>query len=161
MLRDPVDRLVSHYYYVLRDSTHYLHQRVTSEKMSLRDYVAAGMTKELDNGQVRFLSGAFYRDPFGQCSRDLLEYAKENLRNHFAVVGLAERFDDTVRLLAARYGWKDMSYVRKNVTSERPAIDELPPNTLEAIRSVNLLDMELYAFAAELFETALRRLKSS
>src|SRR5688572_24980783 len=31
ILRDPVERLISHYYYVLRNPKHYLYSRVTSE----------------------------------------------------------------------------------------------------------------------------------
>ena len=36
MLRDPVERVISYYYYVLRTSNHYLYQKVTSEKNELR-----------------------------------------------------------------------------------------------------------------------------
>ena len=152
MLREPVDRVVSHYYYVLRNPAHYLHARVTSEKMSLKKYALGGLTREMDNGQVRAIAGPYYRDPRGQCSRDLLELAKDNLRNRFAVVGLAERFDETVLLLGERYGWEDMAYTRQNVTSDRVRLNELPEETIEAIRKANALDVELYAFAAELFQ---------
>jgi len=156
MLREPVDRVVSHYYYVLRNPAHYLHKHVTSKKMSLKDYALAGLTKEIDNGQVRLMAGAFYRDPYGQCSRELLEQAKENLKNHFAVVGLAERFDETLLLLGERYGWKDMFYARQNATVDRPRLDELPEDAIEAIRAANPLDLELYVFASELFDAAVR-----
>ena len=156
MLREPVDRVVSHYYYVLRNPAHYLHARVTSKKMSLKDYALGGLTKEVDNGQVRLIAGEFYRDPCGQCSRELLEKAKENLRNHFAVVGLAERFDETLLVLGERYGWKDMFYTRQNATVDRARLDELPEDAVEAIEAANPLDAELCAFANELFEAGVR-----
>src|SRR2546426_12314755 len=35
ILRNPVERMISHYYYVLRSPDHYLYDRVTSQKMSL------------------------------------------------------------------------------------------------------------------------------
>lgn len=157
VLREPVDRVVSHYYYVLRNPEHYLHARVTSEKMSLKEYALGGLTREMDNGQVRFIAGPYYRDPRGQCSRDLLELARDNLRNRFAVVGLAERFDETVLLVGERYGWKDLAYTRQNVTSDRARLNELPEDTIEAIRNANALDVELYAFAAELFRAAVEQ----
>jgi hypothetical protein len=157
MLREPVDRVVSHYYYVLRNPAHYLYARVTSEKMSLKEYALGGLTREMDNGQVRAIAGPYYRDPRGQCSRDLLELAKDNLRNRFAVVGLAERFDETVMLLGERYGWKDMAYTRQNVTSDRVRLNELPEETIEAIRKANALDAELYAFASELLRATVEQ----
>ena len=157
MLRDPIERMISHYYFVLRKPDHYLHRRVTSEKMGLKEYALGNLSRELDNGQVRQISGAFFRDPRGQCARDLLDQAKENLRNHFTVVGLAERFDETLLLLSQKFGWKDMFYVRQNVTPDRPPREQLPDDVREAIESVSSLDMELYAFATELFETAVRQ----
>jgi hypothetical protein len=152
-----VDRVVSHYYYVLRNPDHYLHKRVTSEKMSLKEYALGGLTRELDNGQVRAVAGPYYRDPRGQCPRDLLELAKDNLQNRFAVVGLAEHFDETVLLLGERYGWKDMAYTRQNVTSDRVRLNDLPDETLDAIRQANALDVELYAFAAKLLRRAVEQ----
>jgi hypothetical protein len=156
ILREPVDRVVSHYYYVLRNPSHYLHMRVTSKRMSLKDYALAGLTNEIDNGQVRLIAGAFYRDPCGQCSPELLEQAKANLQNHFAVVGLAERFDETLLLLGERYRWKDMFYTRLNATAARPRLGELPEDVVAAIKDANRLDMELYAFASELFGARVR-----
>jgi hypothetical protein len=157
ILRDPIERLISHYYYVLRKPIHYLYPRVTSEKMSLKEYALGRLSRELDNGQVRQVSGNFYRDPRGMCSRDLLDQAKENLRKHFAVVGLAERFDETMLLLSQKFGWKDMFYVRQNVTQDRPRQGELPADVMEAIKAANSLDLELYAFATELFERAVQQ----
>ena len=157
VLREPIDRVVSHYYYVLRNPAHYLHKPVTSKKISLKDYAMSGLTNEVDNGQVRLIAGAFYRDACGQCSREFLEQAKENLRNHFAVVGLAERFDETLLLLAERYGWNDMFYTKQNATAHRPRLDELPQDVLAAIAAANPLDLELHAFASELFDAAIRQ----
>ena len=58
MLRDPADRIISHYYFVLRKAGHYLYKEVTSRNMTLRDDVVSGISSELDNGQTRLVSGA-------------------------------------------------------------------------------------------------------
>jgi hypothetical protein len=50
MLRDPVERIISHYYFVRRSSRHRFHGTVTSQNMSLKDYVCHGASKELGNG---------------------------------------------------------------------------------------------------------------
>ena len=51
LLRDPVDRILSYYYYVLRspDNEHY--HAVTSQNLSLREYLESGLIG--DNGQTQ------------------------------------------------------------------------------------------------------------
>jgi len=154
ILREPIERTISHYYYVLRNPTHRHYQRVVSEKMGIREYVLGCLIKELDNGQVRLISGDGFQAPFGKCGRELLDQAKHNLQHSFSVVGLTERFDETVLLMARRFGWKKTHYVRQNVTDKRPAREQLDSETLDAVKAINTLDLELYAFAKTLFERA-------
>ena len=56
-LRDPVDRIISHYYYLRRSPQHYLYEVVTSKHMSLADYATSGISSELLNGQTHLISG--------------------------------------------------------------------------------------------------------
>ena len=79
MLRRPVDRVVSHYYYALKNPDHYLHDQ--ARKMSLKEYVSAGLSGELDNGQVRQLADRG-DEHYGNCGRDMLDLAKTNLARH-------------------------------------------------------------------------------
>lgn len=153
MLRDPVDRIVSHYYFVLSRPDHYLHRTVTERKMSLRDYVEQRASIELDNDQTRyFLEPADDEARFTPITDDLLAVARRNIAESFAVVGLAERFDDTLALMQCVFGWLDLSYRRKNVTHDRPSLEEVPSDAREVIREINRHDVALYAFARELFE---------
>src|SRR5207249_2987233 len=96
-LRAPVERVLSHYSFVLRQPTHYLYEKVACQKMPLRDYALGGVAAELDNGQTRYLAGALDL-PVGQCTRKHLEEAKRNLDTYCAVVGLVERFDESLLL---------------------------------------------------------------
>ncbi len=158
LLREPIDRVVSHYYYVRRMSAHYLHQEVISRNLSLKDYLEQKLSTELNNGQTRLLSGEMdeNRYPFGTCPRELLDRAKNNLKEHFSVVGIQERYTDTLRLLEKVFGWK-ISYFHKNVTSNRPALEDIPRRTIEVIRKYNQLDIELYVYAREIFEEQLNK----
>jgi hypothetical protein len=157
ILREPVDRLISHYYFVLRDQTHPLHERVTSQNLGLKEYVLSGLSPELDNGQVRAISGRGRGVPQGACSRELLDQAKDNLQHRFSLVGLAERFDETMLLVSRKFRWRHLYYVRENVTTNRPRTEQFSPEIIEAIKAANSLDMELYAFARELFQSAVRQ----
>jgi hypothetical protein len=158
LLRSPVQRLLSHYYFVLRQPNHYLHSAVTLQKMSLGDYIRSGLSPELDNGQTRYISGSLDL-PFGACAREHVELAKRNLLKHFAIVGLVEGFDETLLLAKKRFGWESVFYTRKNVTEGRLRQDQLARSELAAIEVTNGFDLELYDFARVLFEKQLASLQ--
>lgn len=155
MLRDPVERVISHYNYVLRTPVHYLYKQVTEKKMTLREYVDGRISDELDNGQTRLIAnmGA----PIGGCTEEMLEQAKRNLREHFAVVGFQEQFDETLMLLMKRFGWGMLYYTMKNVTKDRPLRGDIPKDVIAIIEEYNRLDMELVAYARKLFDNEMKR----
>jgi FkbM family methyltransferase len=156
MLRDPVERIVSHYYYVLRSPHHYLHQKVTTENISLLDYVEMNLTPvELDNGQTRIISGQAdfsNRTTAPPVTEAELRQAQDNLENHFSVVGLSERFDESIFLLQRVFGWNNISYERTNGTPGRPNAGDLPENVIRRIQQLNELDMALYETGKRQFE---------
>lgn len=170
LLRDPIDRVISHYYYILTHHTHPLHEVVNSRNLSLKDYVLNGISTELDNGQTRLISGMEHLHEFGRCDTDMLDAAKTNLQEHFAVAGLVERFDESLVLMKLELGWKNVYYDRRNVANRRPQKIEIPSDTLTAMRMFNELDLELYRYAekrfqelttrwAPIFDRELRKLK--
>ena len=75
-----------------------------------------------------------------------------NLREHFAVVGVKERFDETLVVLARAFGWSDVSYERQNVTENRLAAEDLPESAVEAILDANRFDAALHKLARSLLE---------
>lgn len=157
LLRHPAERVVSHYYYVKRRPAHELHQLVTGG-ISLTDYASAGLSGELDNGQVRLLSGHDQDIPCGQCARDLLDTAKSNIEQHFAVVGLTERFDESLVLMAIELGWNwTPYYLNRNVTQDKPVAKQIDPAALKVIEKANPLDFELYEWAVQRFQNQLAR----
>ncbi len=152
VLRDPVERVISHYYFILRTTGHYLYDSLTSEDINLQTFIENKTHVMIDNTQTRAISGIWNKAKFGECTREMLETAKRNLRKDFAVVGLTEKFDETLLLMKRTLGWQNVFYTRHNVTPRRPRRDALPPATLDAILEVNQLDIELYRYATTLFE---------
>lgn len=152
LLRDPVSLVISQYRYVLRTPTHRLHELVTSEGLSLADYVRAGVSLETDNSQTRAISGDVSA-AFGECSDAMLEAAKSNVETHFSVVGFTERFDETLILLRAAFGWRKLCYMPVKVSPNRGR-DPLPDDTMRQIHEQNRFDVELYRFAMERFRHA-------
>jgi hypothetical protein len=157
ILRDPVERVISYYYFVLRTPDHYFHHALTSGDVGLKAFIRDKMHVMADNAQTRTISGVWQKPGFGECTQQTLETAKRHLRQHFAIVGLTERFDETLLLLRRGFRWRNVFYTRHNVTSDRPRRDELSPSTLDALVEANRLDIELYRYAAELFEGQVRQ----
>ena len=150
LLRNPIDRVVSHYYYVLRRPNHYLHQIVVNNNMDIEEYVASGISKESNNGQVRLITTTDCS--FGNCSQEMLQQAKENLSQYFSAIGILEDFDKFLLLLKKKLNWKGYSfYSKKNVTSKRPSLKSLSSSTIKTIEKYNQLDMEMYAFVKQGF----------
>ncbi len=152
LLRDPVERIISHYYYVLRTPIHYLYKDVKSKNMSLKEYVCSGLSGELDNGQTRLIAGFNFSDTAQPASQEMLEVAKQNLKSHFAVVGIAEEFNKTLIILKKGFGWKMPFYVKENTTKNRLMKERIPKETLDVIKKHNELDIELYRYAKDIFE---------
>ena len=90
--------------------------------------------------------------PFGELTPTDLEQAKANLHNHFAVVGLMDRFDETLLLLQDAFGWQKIQYKKKNVTKDRPKPKEVSPQAMAHLQAFNQFDNALYHYAQDLFE---------
>jgi hypothetical protein len=82
----------------------------------------------------------------------LLTEAKKRLSN-MAFFGLTERFQDSMFLMAFTFGLPALvDYQTLNVAPSRPHQRDLPPETIQQIRAENQLDLQLYAYARQLFQ---------
>jgi hypothetical protein len=143
LLRDPVERIISHYHWVLRTPSARLHNEVVSRRMSLRDYVRESSGARLfNNGQTRLL-GAPSMVTEAPATEATLDAAKGNLER-FAVAGLAERFEESLLLMRRELGWRWPFHRPLNVASRRPRAADLADEDREAIVERNLLDADLH-----------------
>jgi galactose-3-O-sulfotransferase len=155
-LRRPVDRVLSFYYYARSKPDHYLYRLLKTERLDLKTLLGRELTEELSNFQTRMLAGDEWEDLQCVVTRDGLERAKANLRNHFRVVGLLEEFEASLLLLHRAFEWPLSGYVRENVTKEQAEGRSLDGETRKLIETANSLDIELYEFARNLFEEQYR-----
>ncbi|MFA1710871.1 sulfotransferase family 2 domain-containing protein [Peribacillus frigoritolerans] len=142
MLREPVDRVISSYYF-LKDYPGY----EMVKNMTLEEFVVKG--PEAPNLQTLMVCGSQEKPD--------IEKAKENLKT-FTVVGVTELFDETLFCLKKAYAWGDIHYTRKNITKNRLAKEEVPSPLKNLIRKYNALDMELYDYAKKLLYEKLQSL---
>ena len=161
IMRDPLDRAVSDYYFLRTNTHHHLHKEVSG--MSMASYMQSNMTSQLSNGQTRLLSGDCKDKQIGIPSvRKLdfsdLEKAKHNIQNHFLFVGLQERFDETLLVLRRKYGWGYPFYVASNINRQRPTLDNLSSADKTIVQNQNELDFALYEFVKENFQRHIEQL---
>jgi hypothetical protein len=153
LLRNPVDRIVSLYYHIRRweHPDPELHTEIISKNLDLEAFVTRYSLRELNNDQTRRISGI--EPESHRYSKVALIKAKENLLQHFLVVGVTERFDETLMLLKRIFGWRgELFYYPKHISRSRPSLRELPQSSVDAIKDRNELDIELYRFAKALLE---------
>ena len=158
VLRDPIERVVSFYYYVLRMPDHYLYRYGFSPDMSLRDMYEQTNCIELDNLQVRMLNWQPEYPPLkGSVDEAMFDVACENLwyiHDH-GFVGVIERMPQFLRLLETELDWDASAMTRSNATKDRPAVDAIDPRAIELVREWNQFDLRLHELAEELFESRL------
>jgi hypothetical protein len=155
LLRHPVERIISLYHYVSGLPGSKIHRQSQASLRSLDEFASSGLLLEADNGQTRRLSGI--SPAFGQCTTEMLEKAKRNIREYFSVAGLCERFDESLILMKRLFGWRSVLYLRKMVSANRQRRESLSPDTLAAILEHNALDLELYTYAEGLLDEAISR----
>ena len=155
LLRDPVERAISHYYHYRRRTIDPIHP--LAMRSTLSEWVSSCGLVEMDNGQTRRLAGEINL-PWGRVTRHMLDRAKSNLVSNFAVVGLTERFEESLILLHLAFNWPLYRITAENVGVSRPPRAEVSEQALKVIEDCNRFDLDLYQFASVLFEQAISQI---
>jgi hypothetical protein len=147
-LRDPVERVISAYYFARNYLLHPKHRWIS--KLTLEEYVRVSPNH---NVQTKYLSGREFVGDYhaGDCTEEMLAMAKENLIRNFSLVGLTERFDEGLAILKIIFGWQISKYANFNVTKTRLKKTSLPASTVELIKERNQYDVSLYDFGVPIF----------
>jgi hypothetical protein len=150
MLRHPVDRIVSHYFYAKRRPRTKPGRDVAERHLTLEEYVTIGVASALiNNGQTRALGQRKFLARAAPATQQTLDVALQRLDR--VVVGLVERFDESMDLMAREFGWTVTGYPVVNRTKSRPSVETIPSEAIELITAANAFDLVLYERAQELF----------
>jgi hypothetical protein len=151
LLRDPVERVLSHYHGHIRRTPRTEEAGVVTTG-SLDEAVERRLP-EISNLATRLLCGS--AAPMEELPANALEQAKANL-GEFDFVGITERFDESIVLMQRALGLPPVAYEHQHVSQDRPSVDEIPEELREPIVEMNALDLELYDFARGRFEARVR-----
>ena len=146
MIREPVARVVSYYNYLSTRNDHALHKAV--ENLSFDEFLLQTQLVELHNGQARRLAGVLHSNET-ICDDTLFNRAKFVVDNCFTLVGVTEKFDAFLDLIAAKYKVKFNKIARKNQSVIKLHNRELNNNQIQLIEESNSVDIKLYTYVYE------------
>lgn len=144
MLREPVARMISLYYFLERESRMANHNAVKTGALTVLD-----LARRQNSLQTRFIAGCEPREVAPD--EQLLAEAKRNLEHEFVTFGLTERFDESLLLFRQALGWSVRGYARENVTRPKRVHADKAAELREQLAQILVVDCELYRFASELF----------
>nr|XP_054590000.1 heparan sulfate 2-O-sulfotransferase 1 [Nothobranchius furzeri] len=164
MIRDPIERLVS-YYYFLRFGDDYrpgLRRRKQGDKKTFDECVSAGGSDCAPEKlwlQIPFFCG-HYSECWNVGSQWALEQAKYNLVNRYLLVGVTEELEDFIMMLEAAlprffrgatelYKTGKKSHLRKTSEKKPPTKESITKLQQSAIWK---MENEFYEFALEQFQ---------
>ena len=145
IIRDPINRVLSTYYYVLSQNNNPQNLSTANKQMTIYDFVQSGVNPFLINGQTQLISGKTSNiDNSIIESEELFSLAKENIENDFLFLGITEMFDETILILKNMLGWHMPYYSIANRTKKKPNYDAVNPTIISFIKEHNQLDIKLY-----------------
>src|ERR1700733_11163050 len=160
IVRHPVERLLSYFYYRIQGGDPYLKD---GKPITFEAYVQSGGDVIFNNYQVRVVSGSPDLDaPAGARGALVagtpvearhLEMAKRSVEENFLSIAPLEQLTELAMLLRRVYGWpmRRLQTEYKNPTKERPRAPEIAPRLLRIIEDNNVHDIELYEWARKRF----------
>lgn len=159
ILRDPVERIISQYYYIKANTHNPLHETLVGKNMSISQIVSSGVSIGLNNGQCRFLNGDISQYAFNQCDEGMLNNVKENIRKHYLWLGITERFDESLLVLSKKIGWQNPPYYfRHNTSKTRTKKSGTSLEDINTIQEFNQLDITLYDYANKILDDEISKI---
>src|SRR5207244_10809408 len=95
-----------------------LYRKVKRERLGVEDCLR--LFPQRHNLQCRLIAGV---KNTAIADERLLDMAKENLINSFSVVGISERFEESLMLMATTFDWEIPLYTNCKVSTARQQID--------------------------------------
>lgn len=156
-VRDPVPRTLSYWNKARAEAIQHQQSKhwwlECARNMSLSEFIDCGRDVDLDNGQVRRISGM--TAPFGCCTEEMLNVAKENIMKDFSCVGLTGRFTESLVLMSQALGWSRLLLYNNKNTNSSNSREMVDPTLRERIADLNWLDAQLVTWLSARFEEAL------
>ncbi len=137
IIRDPVDRFVSDYFFNRRAGAPEIKEVASS--LTLDEYFEykeeQGKSRLLSNGQVFFVAGR---------KNSTFEDARARIDYDYFLACTMPQLDDLIKVVGQAFGYPKLTPRRLNVTDEDYKQDVLSPGYVQACRELNSDDMRLF-----------------
>lgn len=164
VLRNPLNRTLSDYYYQIFDVPEHELSSIELKWKSLsieQAFSDPEICNRFANYQAVHFASFFHPTPQNLPEDELLRLAKKGL-DQYDLVGTTERLSEFCEELKRIFDLpRDVMLKRVNVTSTRKGFSELPAAVQRRIEEINRVDMELWRYAEQLFETKTKRFQLS
>ena len=157
-MRDPIDRAISAYFYNKGNNTSDVYEIINKNNFSLEEYLDANIEPWSNNAMTKHFAGCTLDEFKQECTQEMFEKAKENLKNHCIAVGLTENFDESLKILRSKLNWSKIKYESKNITPKKKEKVDLNENVLNKIKTLNNYDIEFYKLGKSIFENDIKKL---
>lgn len=136
LLRDPVDRWISEYYYRK-------HHKIGDPEMGIEEYMTSPFGKAQGTQYVLYLGGRSNGNDHG--SPEAVRRAKKNIEN-FAIIGFLDKLGDFVDRIQYRFGIR-LNIGNKNVTPKKQDREPISKAIRGQIENICERDYEIYNYA--------------
>jgi hypothetical protein len=145
LLREPIDRMVSHYFFVKQDKGNYLHDRVMKSEIGLEDYANSKLSDELQNWYTTHFTGWSAEDVESH-PEEALRLAVKIVRQRYDIIGFQDDLTSAAEKLkdAANLRQPFVNQVR-NSTRDRMGVQEIAESERNAIARANAVDIKLFS----------------
>jgi hypothetical protein len=146
IVREPIARVVSDYYFCRQNPTNPAHAFATT--LPLVEFVARGYGSS-QNCYAQWLSNA----AFGAKFRDedkMLDAALKNV-SQFSFIGITEQSDLSIERICNRYDLAIYPVTEVNKNASTPEERSISEEEIQAVRGHNLLDIAIYDVCLKLF----------
>ena len=164
LLREPLERAISDYYFILTSVQHPRHERYNREKVTLEEHLrkkrgsTPDIIKLLLYPKLEVLPDIpiieKWRGFESYTMNEMIEESKRKLREDFFQAGVLDRFGEFVFLLSRRLRWKFPYYRTENRSSSRfraDARNTIDTEVLSHFYAANRIEYQLYEYACSLF----------
>lgn len=161
MLRHPIDRAVSEYFYWRHHSFEGVDDRLAKWA---QEYDICTFYRMRENSNETSVTNFYTKHFSTRLSREMLDaasvisLAKRSL-SRYGFIGIYEYMHDSMDIFCWQFRLPPVKKIpRVNVTAFRVGVDDLDKETLSRLKEMNDLDIQIYDFALQLFEEKKRRM---